>query len=65
MKQCFWGFQDLNNAPKKEEKICSLKPSIIQPICEWEKYNAELYFSTYFIVIFPLGEIVLFKAEGK
>lgn len=62
MKQCFLGSQDLNNALKKKEKICSLNSSIAQPVCEWEK---NLYLSTYLIVVFPMREIVLFKAEGK
>lgn len=58
-KQCFLGFQDLNNALEKKKKICTLKPRIAQPI------GAESYFSTYFIVVFHLGEIVQSKAEKK
>lgn len=57
-KPCFLGFQDLNNALKKEKKS-RLKPRIAQPI------SADLYFSTYFVVVFHLGEIVLFKTEEK
>lgn len=57
-KPCFLGFQYLNNALKKEKK-CRLKPRIAQPI------SADLYFSTYFVVVFHLGEIVLFKTEEK
>lgn len=42
-KQCFLGFQDLNNALEKKKKICTLKPRIAQPI------GAESYFSTYIL----------------